>query len=400
MNKVGKLNGKNILFLQGPMGNFFKKLDTVFRRKGAHTYKIGFNIGDWFFSHKDNYVPYRTKSEEWPEFIEHFLEEKKIDKIFLFGDCRYYQAIALEKAYKQGIDVFVFEEGYLRPHYVTMEKFGVNDYSRVSRDPGFYERLAYTPRPSVQHAYASKTKMVLSASLYYLLSNLFMFRYPYYRHHRDFSAMKELFYGLRGAIRKVIYPLFEQQYLKEIQNSLSKKYFFVPLQTYNDFQILQHSEYGSIEKFIIEVLESFSQHAQKELWLIFKHHPVDRGRKNYKAFIMEQAESLGIEKRILVFHDVHLPTCLENAKGTVTINSTVGLTSIAYNIPTITLGKAIYNIKGLTNQKSLKEFWKEPKMPDAELYHKFSNHLIQTTQLNGSFYGRFPVEFETDEMYI
>ena len=399
MNKVGKVNGKNILFLQGPMGTFFKKLDTVFRNKAAKTYKIGFNIGDWFFSHKDNYIPFKGKPEAWPKFIEHFLDEKKIDKIFLFGDCRYYQGIALEIAYKRGIEVFVFEEGYLRPHYVTMEKFGVNDYSRISRDPHFYERMEYAPQPSVQHAYASKTKMVLSASLYYLLSNLFVFRYPYYRHHRDFSAMKELFYGLRGAIRKVVYPLFEQQYLKEIQNGLSKKYFFVPLQTYNDFQILQHSEYGSIEKFIIEVLESFSQHADKEIWLIFKHHPVDRGRKNYKAFIMEQAESLDIEKRILVFHDVHLPTCLENAKGTVTINSTVGLTSIAYNIPTITLGKAIYNIKGLTDQKSLEAFWKDPENPNAELYQKFSSYLIQTTQLNGSFYGRFPVEFETEDMY-
>lgn len=399
MNKIGTIKGKNILFLQGPMGSFFKRLDTIFRRRGAKSYKIGFNMGDWFFSHKDNYVPFRGKPEAWLEFIDHFLDEKNIDKIFLFGDCRYYQNIALTIAYKKGIEVFVFEEGYLRPHYITMEKFGVNDYSLISRDPHFYEKLEISSQPSVQHAHASKTKMILSASLYYLLSNLFVFHYPHYKHHREFSASKELFYGLRGIFRKVIYHFFEQQYVKEIENALSKKYFFVPLQTYNDFQILQHSNYGSIEKFIIEVLESFSQNVEKDIWLIFKHHPVDRGRKNYRSFIMEQAEALGIETRILVFHDVYLPICLENTKGTITINSTVGLTSIGYNIPTITLGKAIYDIKGLTNKKSLKDFWKDPETPNPELYQKFSNYLIQTTQLNGSFYGKFPLELETEEMY-
>ncbi len=399
MNKVGTVNGKNILFLQGPMGNFFKRLDTVFRKKGAKTYKIGFNIGDWFFSNKDNYIPFRSTPEEWSKFLGHFLDEKKIDKIFLFGDCRYYQNIALEMAYKQGIEVFVFEEGYLRPHYITMEKFGVNDYSRTSRDPHFYENMENAPQPVAKHAYASKTKMILSAMLYYSLSNLFFFRYPHYLHHREFSALKEAFYGIRGALRKYIYPIYEHKYQKEIKGALSKNYFFVPLQTHNDFQILRHSEYGSIEKFIIEVLESFAKHAEKDISLIFKHHPVDRGRKNYKKFIMDQAVLLEIEKRILVFHDVHLPTCLEHAKGTVTINSTVGLTSISHKIPTITLGKAIYNIKGLTNQKPLEAFWNKPERPNHELYQKFSSHLIQTTQLNGSFYGRFPVEFQNDKMY-
>jgi len=48
MNRVGDIDGKNILFLQGPMGNFFKKLDKLFRKRGATTYKIGFNAGAMF----------------------------------------------------------------------------------------------------------------------------------------------------------------------------------------------------------------------------------------------------------------------------------------------------------------------------------------------------------------
>lgn len=395
MNSIGSLKHKNVLFLQGPMGTFFKKLDSNFRKNGAKTYKICFNMGDQFFSHSDNYIPYKDTPEAWPSFIENFLQQYKIDKIFLFGDCRYYQRIARRIAYEQHIDVYVFEEGYLRPHYITLEKFGVNGFSHLSREATFYYGLTEEDTPTPHHAKQSKTKMVLSATLYYALSNLFKWKYPHYRHHRDFSAITEFFHGIRAVWRKELYKFTERSYLPFITGELSRKYYFVPLQTHNDFQILQHSNYRSIEKFIIEVLESFAHHAPKETYLVFKHHPVDRGRKNYTSFIAEQAELLNIEPRVLSFHDVYLPSCLEHAIGTVTINSTVGLTSIGYGIPTIVLGDAVYDITGLSNKgTSLKKFWHQHQKPNAELYRKFRQYLIQTTQLNGSFYGRMPDELK------
>ncbi len=391
MNSIGTVNGKNILFLQGPMGYFFKKIDTAFRKKGAATYKIGFNMGDKFFSHSDNYTPFKGKPSEWQTFIDTFLTQNKIDFIFLFGDCRFYQKIARQVAYKKKIDVYVFEEGYIRPHYITLEKFGVNGFSQLPRNADFYRSLPSKKVPTPIHAKQSKTKMIFSASLYYAVSNLFHYTYPHYRHHRDFSAIKELFYGVRGMTRKALYRYTEKKYHTILTKNLSKKYFFVPLQTHNDFQVLQHSNYRSIEKFIIEVLESFAHHAPKETYCVFKHHPVDRGRKNYKAFIMEQASLLNIVERIIVIHDTHLPDCLKHAIGTVTINSTVGLSAIGHNIPTIVLGNAIYDIEGLTNKGlSLRKFWHQHKKPDAELYMKFKQYLIDTTQLNGSFYGLMP----------
>ena len=401
MNKIGNISGKNILFLQGPMGDFFKQLDSLFQKRGAKTYKIGFNAGDWYFSNKDNYIPFREKKEAWKAYIEKFLKRNKIDMIYLFGDCRYYQNQAITASLILDIDIFVFEEGYVRPHYITMEKFGVNDFSRIIRDPNFYlqqsnDETIATPL----HAKQSKFKMVYSATLYYLLSNIFTMKYPHYKHHRDFSARKEALFGIRGLLRKALYTITEKKYLMQIEGELSKRYFFVPLQTYNDFQILQHSQYGSIEKFIIEVLKSFAKHANKEDFLVFKHHPVDRGRRNHVLFIEEYAKKLHIANRILVFHDVHLPSCLKNAKGTVTINSTVGLSSLGHGIPTITLGNAIYDIEGLTcKDMNLKDFWKEPCPPNDTLYQKFTHYLIDTTQLNGSYYGIFPVEFEKDAMY-
>jgi len=392
-NSIGNIQDKNVLFLQGPMGNFFKKLDKSFRKKGANTYKIGLNMGDWLFSYNDNYTPYKDTPKNWEKFITDFLINNQIDMIFLFGDCRFYQKVARKVAYKHNIKVYVFEEGYIRPHYITMELFGVNGFSNLPRDEKFYRNLTIDKQPKPKHAKSSKTKMILSAASYYAISNLFHLKYPHYIHHRDFSALRELFYGIRGLYRKAWFQLTQNRYHKLFSTTLSKKYYLVPLQTHNDFQILQHSNYKSVEKFIIEVLESFASNAPKDTYIVFKHHPVDRGRKDYTKFIYEQADILNIKKRVISIHDVYLPTCIKNAKATVTINSTVGLTAIGYEIPTITLGNTIYDIKGLTSKEiKLDDFWTDYKKVDINLYQNFKNYIIKTTQLNGSFYGMMPKE--------
>ncbi len=394
MNDIGSLVGKNILFLQGPIGFFFKKVAKQFRAKGANVYRIGLNAGDSFFSSSHNYTPYKGKPEEWHAFITDFLTKHHIDKIFIFGDCRFYQSLSTSAADALGIEIFVFEEGYLRPHYITLEKHGVNDYSRIPRDPEFYKSLEEITIPTPKYATPNAICNWSIVIAYYFIARVFKFRYPHYRHHRNFSAVQEFFFGTRSLIRKVFYTRRDKKYLPSIENELSGKYFFVPLQTHNDFQILQHSGYGSIEKFIIEVLESFAKNTKDEL-IIFKHHPIDRGRKNYKDFILNQSKELAITSRVLVVHDLYLPALLTHAKGTVTINSTVGLSSIFYGTPTITLGRAVYDMVGLTNKNiSLNDFWTQHVAPDAELARKFKQYLIQTTQLNGHFFGRMPDELK------
>ncbi|CAA6812565.1 MAG: Capsular polysaccharide export system protein KpsS [uncultured Sulfurovum sp.] len=393
MNEIGDIVEKNILFLQGPIGCFFKRLDAQFRLKGANTFRIGLNAGDEFFSYKDNYTGYTGSKEAWKEFIEKYLVEYQIDKVFLFGDCRFYQGVLVQVSQQLGIEIFVFEEGYVRPHYITFERYGVNDYSHIIRHKSFYEFLGPMEISNVKDSKFSAIRLWSVVVVYYFIANLFHFKYRHYIHHRNFSARQEFFIGIKSLIRKVVYTVKDKKYLSLIKTTYSKQYFFVPLQTHNDFQILQHSNYGTIEHFILEVLNSFANYASDNFYLMFKHHPLDRGRKNYTRFIMQEAERLQIEERIMVVHDLHLPTCLKNAKGTVSINSTVGLSSLYHGTPTITLGNAIYDIESLTNKdKSLNEFWNNPQIPDKILFTKFRNYLVKTTQLNGSFYGRMPDE--------
>jgi capsular polysaccharide export protein len=395
LNRIGSINGRNILLLQGPYGNFFKKLDNVLRENGACTHSVCLNAGDRFFSNKDNIIDFTGKKERWGFFIRQIFVDYKIRKIFLFGDCRYYQRTAIREANELGIECFVFEEGYIRPDFITLEKSGVNAFSSTCRSRSFYDKMNLEDRisPKVLSANIKYSRIVCQTIVYYILMSVLKFRYPYYEHHLKTSCLKEAFYGIRNVFRKIRFKISERNVAKQLQTKFSKKYYFVPLQTHTDFQVRTHSNFDSMEAFIKEVLFSFASHAPKNSFLVFKHHPMDSGRKNYSRFIDRMAVNLRIHSRVLAVHDVHLPTCLKNAIGTVTINSTVGLSSLYHKTPTIALGKALYDIKGLTCKgMRLSDFWNDYKAPDTLFYKKFRLYLIEKTQLNGSFYGWFPTE--------
>jgi len=387
------MGGEDVLLLQGPMGDFFKQLELVLRKNGAITHRIGFNAGDWFFSFKDNYTPYKGKKEFWSDFIAVYLKEHQIKKIFLFGDCRYYQSIAIKEAQKLGIETYVFEEGYVRPDYVTMEKWGVNNFSKIPRNSNFYNNLdiSFLDTPKVSPTHPNHLKMILSSTFYYIITHLGTPFYRHYEHHRELNPYREALFGIRNFLRKYKYKILEKGKLEEI---LQQQYFFVPLQTYNDFQLRTHSNFDSIENFLEIVLESFSLNAQKDKKLVIKHHPVDRGRKDYKSYIYKLAKRFNISlERLYVVYDLHLPTLLDHTLGTITINSTVGLQALGHDSAVKVLGNAIYDIDNICDAKPLEDFWIKPAKPNKTLFKKFRTYLIRKTQINGHFYGYF--DFET-----
>ncbi|MBR2222594.1 MAG: hypothetical protein IJ972_06335, partial [Campylobacter sp.] len=88
-DRIGNIKGKNILLLQGPMGDFFNKLEQICVQKGGHVMRIGFNAGDAYFAKTKSYFPYKSTPKQWPKFIKKFYEVNNIDIVFLFGDCRF-----------------------------------------------------------------------------------------------------------------------------------------------------------------------------------------------------------------------------------------------------------------------------------------------------------------------
>ena len=72
----------------------------------------------------------------------------------------------------------------------------------------------------------------------------------------------------------------------------------------------------------------------------------------------------------------------------VTINSTSGLSGLIHNMPVKVLGRAYYDIPGMTDQNTLAEFWNHPTPPDKELFHAYRMYHLNVTQINGNFYSQ------------
>ena len=62
--------------------------------------------------------------------------------------------------------------------------------------------------------------------------------------------------------------------------------------------------------------------------------------------------------------------------------------SVDHSTPVICMGKAIYNMPGLTFQGRLADFWPQSQAhrPDAALHTRFRNYVTLHTQINGNFY--------------
>lgn len=132
-----QFSGKRIVLLQGPVGPFFRQLADALKAAGATVSKINFNAGDWFFFPR-HAINYRGTMQAWPSWFRRFCENERVDAVLLFGDCRPIHRDAHAVAVDLGIDVGVFEEGYIRPNYVTLERHGVNGHSRLPRNAEAY----------------------------------------------------------------------------------------------------------------------------------------------------------------------------------------------------------------------------------------------------------------------
>ena len=69
--------------------------------------------------------------ERVPEAFETLLREKSITDIVLYGDTRPIHAHAIDRARDLGVRIHVFEEGYLRPYWVTYERDGSTGHSKL-----------------------------------------------------------------------------------------------------------------------------------------------------------------------------------------------------------------------------------------------------------------------------
>lgn len=394
---TAELRPRHALLLQGPVGPFFARLGRDLRAAGARTTKVNFNSGDdafyWPGAAGDTVVRFTDPLDGWPAQARALMRRTgsadDVDAVILFGDCRPIHVPAIAIAHELGIPVYVFEEGYLRPDYVTLERDGVNANSRMPRDAAFYRQASVPPAP-VTHPVGDAFPLHATWTVLHACAKSFgWWRYPHYVHHRRNDVAYGAFCYARGAARKAFYKVTERGVAEAIIAQRPGRYFVLPLQVYCDSQ-LSHSDFPSMEAFIEQAVTTFAAHAPADTWLVVKHHPHDVPFRDYRRYLAALGARLGLGERLVYLHDLDLPALLKHARGVVTMNSTVGISALYHRAPVKVLGRALYDIPGLTSTASLADFYRDPGAVDDKLLAAFIRWLRVNTQVNGSFYKRVP----------
>lgn len=389
MNKTpSAFSGKHVLLLQGPLGPFFRRLSRDLTQIGARVSKVNFNGGDWLF-YPTGAIQYRGQMDEWPSFLARLLTEQDIDVVLMYGDCRPVHECVREQTERAGVELGVFEAGYVRPNYITLERSGINDYSSLPRSADFYINLSGEKSPPPLVVGSMFWHAALWAILYYLASSISWPVFPHYRHHRRLSV-REAWPWIRGLWRKYYFHFKQSTVRRRLESDYSGLFFLVPLQVHYDSQMRIHSDYESVESFIRYVVSDFAKHAASDKYLVLKHHPMDRAYRDYTRLCETLAKMYNVQGRILYVHDLDLPTVFKHACGVVVVNSTVGLSALLHGLPVKVCGRSIYDIPSLTFDGLLSEFWKHAASvkPSQQVLQGFRYFLIRRTQMNGSVYKR------------
>lgn len=376
------------MLLQGIMGPFFRRLALALRDAGHDVFKVNFNGGDRAYWRLPNGIDYRDTLKNWPSFFETLLTKHQITDIMLFGDCRDHHVGALELCRQHNIRAYVFEEGYIRPDWVTMELGGVNGNSTLLSDPDWYRtRAAELPTIADHRKVPSSFRRRATEGLVYNTADILTrWRYPGWQNHRPWHPVVE---GM-GWARKLNRSKARRQQAEQLIARLmggSEKYFLFPLQLDSDAQIRLHSPFAGIADALKEVLESFAHHAPVDARLVVKEHPLDNGVRDWEVDTANLAQNLGIADRVdyLAWGDIEAIS--HRALGMVTINSTSGTFGLAQGIPVVVLGKAIYDIPDLTCQDGLDKFWTAPSPPDPTTFQAFRRVLIDSCLIPGGFFS-------------
>lgn len=383
-------------FLQGPPGPLLHLLAQTMRSRGVAVERINICAGDWV-DWPEPATNFRGQFGDWPVFFDNFLRKHGITDILLFGDCRPYHLTALRLAALRGIRAHVLEEGYIRPHWMTLEPDGVNGYSPLRRDKHWIIDRAKTapPEPDLPPVTASHRRRVRDSARHYIAVHALRWAYPFYRTHRPGSALLEGFAWVWKTLSARSRARRAERTLRALPG---KPFFLLPLQLSGDYQIRNHSPFPDMPAAAAYVLESFAAHAPPEVQLLVKAHPLDFSFFNWPRFLNSRARRLGIADRVHFIDGGDLEDLAAEAEGMVCVNSTSATLALAAGTPVSALGEAIYALPGLTFQGHLDEFWAHPLPPEPGLYEAFRRLLVHRSLVRGGLASQSAVTTLVDSM--
>ena len=385
--------GKNrvFLFLQGPHGPFFHRLGKMLRLAGAEVWRVGFNAGDrafWF--HPKSYLPYRGTREDWLVYFTDLVERKGVTDIVLYGDVRPIHAEAVQRAKDMGLSVHVFEEGYIRPYWVTYERGGSNGHSKLMTMT-VAEMRKVLEESDLDSAlpparWGDTRHHVFYGALYHWFV---MFRNGDYRNfapHRAITVAKEFRLYLKRLLLMPAHGL--ERWLATMRIRMGGfPYHLALLQLEHDASFQAHSPFATMTDFLDLVIKGFAEGAPRHHHLVFKAHPLEDGRVPVRREIRRLARAAGVGNRVHFVRGGKLAQLLADTRTAVTVNSTAAQQALFRGIPLKTFGSAVYAKPEFVSTQPLPEFFERPARPDRKAYHDYRRFLLETSQIAGGFYS-------------
>ena len=379
------------LLLQGPHGPFFDRLGEQLRASGARVWRVGFNAGDAFFwKDKAHFIPHLDAPEVWPAHLDRIITEKGVTDLVLYGDVRPIHAAARDAAKARGLVLHVFEEGYLRPFWITYERGGSNGHSalmQIGTDmmlAALKGHQAEIVRPPATWGDMRQHKFY--GALYHFLVLTANRRFAGFRSHRKISVMQEF----RLHLRRVLFAPFQALARMAEADAIRRggfPYVLVLMQLEHDSNFQAHSPYSTMSEFTDQCLTDFATHAPRHHHIVFKAHPLEDDRARIRDAIRATAQRLGIAERVHFVRGGKLAGLLAQARSALTVNSTAAQQALWLGLPVKAMGQAVYAKPGLVSEQPLAEFLRQPKRPDAKLYRIYRDYLLETSQLPGGFYA-------------
>ncbi|MGB7533078.1 MAG: hypothetical protein WA977_08925 [Halobacteriota archaeon] len=282
---------------------------------------------DKFYNKSINHDLIIKRGIKYSIAIAKFIEANKISLVIVQNDLMGFASIPLRVARKKEIKTLIFEDGFFRPDTVVLDEKGVNFNNSCPRDRDFYEHLVIDQERfhnflNEEKSKISKSKTKFPVSLGYILG---LVRHP--------QRILTIYSGLK---------LYFQDYF--YQRREIEDYVLLPLQVRTDSQILCHSSIKDMRDLVnicASALAKYNKRAKKQLALVVKEHPKDR------CLIVLARSLKRPEVKVIFLSQADTRKLIEESSLVITINSTVGIESLLYYKPVITLGKAFYNIDGI-----------------------------------------------------
>ncbi|ADL02568.1 capsule biosynthesis protein [Brevundimonas subvibrioides] len=421
------LEGRHFLIVTAPFGPFGRVLAAELEARGARVRRMIFNIGDLVYWRRPGGLTFDGDVRDWPARLAGLVTAHGLTDLVVFGEGGPYnqavltqadalkalavdassdsspaqaarlrepgvggaatqeraQAASARGASGSALRIWVLENGYFRPDWITVEQDGVNARSGLAR-----ARAAYDPPiPEIVPARPVGRALphhVANISLYHFLQFLvrpFAFR----RYAQPYTTPAWL--QCASHIRRYFGLMLRSSQEADAGVIRARGPFFIAcLQREGDAQLLRYSHYADNTAFLAEVLTSFAKHAPDGTRLVVKNHPLDPGLVDLRRMTRVLAIERGIADRVDFIDGGNLAQLCRASAGMVVNNSSAALSALGFKTPVKVLGEAFFDFDGLTDQQTIDAFWTRPRTPDPDLFVRFRAHVIDQTQVNGNYH--------------